>query len=747
MPRENNFLLGRGERLIEDIVMSSSGGPKQHPYTIHEAKLRLAPLLERAVGDVDALPDDACPRDRAVISLTMNPAYIAKSYFPDILLREVGIQVVGSRPRTIKPEKFSPNQKPEEMPSTELFAWGARKDLRKWSKNLPNWEESKGSAQQLRSIETIAAPSPREKIKGDLSEKDLLAMEVVLHAGTQARDGNINIEEEFLDFLKARGILQKPRQRFYAQGLCFLGIDAPTERVEEIATFSMVRAVRRIPRLRRMDPMLRSSRISEVVPKLPDATPMCKETKVAIFDGGIPENHPLTKWVRLDEHFNNMGPATETLHAHGVAVTSATLFGHIDSQNPLLPRPFTEIDHYRVLAEETGKEAHELHDVLERVVEVLEKRIYDFFNLSIGPDIPIEDDDVHSWTAVLDDRLAKSSTLAIIAVGNNGESDAEVGLNRVQVPADCVNALAVGACDSTGWGWRRAPYSSLGPGRSCGRVKPDVVSFGGVKNHPFVVLDSGSNLELVNISGTSFAAPSVARMASGIRAHFGTNLGHLAIRALLVHSAENGKFDVNETGWGRCAQELDAIVLCDDNEVCVVYQDEISPKNHIRVPIPIPANGMDGKVTLKATICYKSQIDPHHPGNYTRAGLEVTFRPHEGRLPRASHKHADSKPFFGSSIPGATEHDLRRKAWKWENCLHASKSMRWSSLRKPVFDIHYIARAESKTSTSAGTLPYALVVSIKAERHVDLYNHIVREYATRLEQLRPVLDIPIRTVS
>ena len=741
MPRKNNFLLGRGERLIEDIVMRPSGGPKQHPYTVHEAKLRLAPLLERAVENIDALPDDACPRDRAVISLTLNPEYIAKSYFPTDLLGEVGIQVVGSRSRKIKPEKHSRYSEPEEMPSTELFAWGARKDLRKWSKNLPDWGENRGSARQLRSIETITAPSPREKIKGDLSERDLLAMEVVLHAGTQDRGGSI--VEEFLDFLKAREISQKPRQRFYAQGLCFLGIDAPSERVEEIATFSMVRAVRRIPRLRRMDPMLRSSRTPDATVKLPDAAPMCKKTKVAIFDGGIPENHPLTKWVHLDEHFSNMGPATEALHEHGVAVTSAALFGHIDSQDPLLPRPFTEIDHYRVLAEESGKEAHELHDVLERIKEVLEGRTYDFINLSFGPDKPIEDDEVDAWTAVLDDRLARSSTLAIIAVGNTGESDAAAGLNRVLVPADCVNALAVGACDTTRWDWQRAPYSSIGPGRSCGRVKPDVVSFGGVNSRPFVALGSGSDLELVNTSGTSFAAPSVARMASGIRAHFGASLGHLAIRALLVHSAENRNFDLNETGWGRCAQELDAIVLCDDNEICIVYQDEIFPKRYVRALIPVPANGIDGKVTLKATICYKSQIDPHHPGNYTRAGLEVTFRPHAGRFQRANQKHADSKPFFGSSVLGATEHDLRRKAWKWETCLHAHKSMRGTSLQKPVFDIHYIARAESKASVSPSGLPYTLVVSIKAERHVDLYNQIVREYANRLEQLKPILDIPI----
>ena len=42
----------------------------------------------------------------------------------------------------------------------------------------------------------------------------------------------------------------------------------------------------------------------------------------------------------------------------------------------------------------------------------------------------------------------RSTTLATIAVGNDGEGPRKDGLNRIQVPSDCVNALAVGACDT-----------------------------------------------------------------------------------------------------------------------------------------------------------------------------------------------------------------------------------------------------------------------------------------------------------
>ena len=94
MPNQN-FLLGRGERLTENVTVRSGGGPKLAPYTFDEARGRLTPMLGRAVRALDELPDDACPRDQAVLSITLNPEYIAKSYFPMELLRDVGMDVVG----------------------------------------------------------------------------------------------------------------------------------------------------------------------------------------------------------------------------------------------------------------------------------------------------------------------------------------------------------------------------------------------------------------------------------------------------------------------------------------------------------------------------------------------------------------------------------------------------------------------------------------------------------------------------
>jgi hypothetical protein len=54
---------------------------KSEVYTFAEAKQRLIPQVEQATSDLDDLPTVACPNDYAVASLTLNPSYIARSFF------------------------------------------------------------------------------------------------------------------------------------------------------------------------------------------------------------------------------------------------------------------------------------------------------------------------------------------------------------------------------------------------------------------------------------------------------------------------------------------------------------------------------------------------------------------------------------------------------------------------------------------------------------------------------------------
>ena len=383
--------------------------------------------------------------------------------------------------------------------------------------------------------------------------------------------------------------------------------------------------------------------------------------------------------------------------------------------------------------------------MLGRVDQVLNNQHYHLVNLSIGPELPIEDDELDAWTAVLDERLSSVDTLATIAAGNGGERDSVLGFDRIQVPADCVNAIAVGACDRNGKNWNRANYSSVGPGRSPGLIKPDVVGFGGSLERPFLVASYQDETVLEATGGTSFAAPALLRIGAGIKAHLGSNINLLTTRALMVHMAERGERDIREVGWGRVEQELDDILTVPDDSIRVIYQGKISPGKFMRILVPLPNGVIEGMVEITATLCFKSQTDPHHPSNYTRAGLIPRFRPHDGKYKNESQNHANTKSFFTDPTETVEEVEVRRDAWKWENCLHRKQRFRGSSLSNPCFDVHYNARMEGQNYKLSPELPYSLIVTVRAKKVEDFYNQVVRKYATQLEVLRPVIDIPVRT--
>ncbi len=77
-----NFLIGRGELLTWDILGPRRKPGKAEAYTFKEALEYLTPRFVQASVDLDALSTNACPDDFGVAKLTLNPSYIAKSFFP-----------------------------------------------------------------------------------------------------------------------------------------------------------------------------------------------------------------------------------------------------------------------------------------------------------------------------------------------------------------------------------------------------------------------------------------------------------------------------------------------------------------------------------------------------------------------------------------------------------------------------------------------------------------------------------------
>ncbi|WP_323743720.1 S8 family peptidase [Clavibacter phaseoli] len=715
------------------------GGPPPGPaYDFEEAIQRLAPDVIETTTALEALPPDACPDNEAVAVVTLHPQSLAKSYHPKRLLEQYNLRQIGSRPVEVLPQKWTRQGEPEISHSTEIYVAGDRNSFQRWAEDFSTAPLRIHEA--IQRVETVRAPSSAERLrKLDAAERveEALLVEILLHAAATDR----YIVEGFTEYANTLGIDAKVKRRLFAGGLCFIPAQATSEQLEKLALFSFLRIARPLSRLRGVAAVERSSPMPGLpLAPLPAAEVVDDDIRVAVFDGGLPLSSPLMPWVNRIE-LPEIGSAVTQLEQHGHDVSSAVLFGSL-TPGDTAPSPFTRIDHYRVLDDQAHQDPFDLYDVLQRIDSVLSEKKYDFANLSIGPYMTVEDDDVHPWTAVLDTHLSTGQTLVSIAAGNNGESLDETD-RRIQVPSDCVNGLAVGAADSARDDWRRAAYSALGPGRAPGFVKPDALEFGGSPTEPFMVTDLQAPSGVAATMGTSFAAPSALRRGIALRAHFGERLTPLGIKALLIHTAGDRGHSRAEVGWGRIPPDLQQIMTCSDGQVRIIYQGTLTPAQYLRAQIPLPADQLQGNVKVKATFTFATETDPEDPGNYSRAGLDITFRPHDQVFATEEAIDPKSGSFFRRSAFD-TEGALRRDAQLWETTLNNSRSMRGSSLRNPVFDVHYNARANGGNAQSARAVPYALVVSVESRRTVDLYDRVLRAFAGRLEALQPIIDLPVR---
>lgn len=732
-----NFLLGQGEQYTDSVIIKRGGGPKKPVYSFSEAKKRLTPRIVEAAKIIASLPQAACPGDEAVAVATLHHEYLSKSSYPETLIQATGLRAIGSRTVVHTPEKVSTTKGPQPKSTSELFLAGPRKTFDSFAGQIRTLMPSSELAEDIIKIEDFRAPTVDERILPIKSKDATPQLEIVLHSGDgAARDRLLN---SFRDYLDTIGIKVNLADRIDAGNLSFLSIRARTAQVRDIAKFSFLRKVREMPRLRPLMPKeaSKSKRIAGYDLSIPTGPVLDPTIRVAVFDGGFPDVPKLARYV--DQYEEHVSGAIDTFEAHGLAVTSALLFGPLEKG--VIPQtPYAKVDHYRVLDADTQNDPqHELYPVLRRIVGVLEREKYEFVNLSIGPDIPLDDDDVHPWTATLDPLLSGGGTLATLAVGNAGEADAATKLNKIQPPSDCVNGLSVGACDSRNTKWNRAGYSSVGHGRCPGLIKPDGLAFGGTNDNPFWVIDYKDNESSAPVCGTSFASPYVLNTAIGVRAYLGPSITPLTLKALLIHNCSRDKSQkIDEVGWGRIETDVDSLITCASSKTCVLYQGTLSPRKYLRARIPLPPMPLIGPIKITATVCFSCGTDPDHPVHYTRNGLEIIFRPDINTIPPNRSTPA-TMSFFGS-MTGSPELVLRQDAHKWETVRHESiildKKEKLEQLKAPAFDIHCHPREAGRDAgTRLADIPYGMVVSIEAPNMPNAYDRIVAGYP----KLRPIV--------
>jgi hypothetical protein len=731
MAKKTNYLIGKAEELAKITPPPKMKPLNEDLYTIDEVIGRLRPQLQTLNKELLSLDNMLCPRGYAVAKMTLHPSFIAKGHFPKQLLRDMGVRSIGSKATDIKPDRWKRKGEPQRSPTTSIFIAGKVDNFIIFEKKLQAFTEESYAAQDLMKIwnfEEIPADSKLKKGQSSSPE--------YFEVGIQFIPDSTNdfIKQSFTSYAQSLEFETRDDLSLEVSNLWFIPVIGDPERIAKLAQHSFVRVIRPIAPIRSFRPLIRSLPGSSKA-KLPSAPPLASDVRVAILDGGLPDTHAIGPWLNEYRLSDSSSSDYSGGPEHGLGVTSAFLFGPL-SHDTEAPRPYSFVDHHRVLDSDiNGEDPLELYRTLAYIEDILISRQYEFINISLGPDLPIDDEEIHPWTSLLDSYLADGETFLTVAAGNNGDSDEALELNRIQVPSDSVNAIAVGASDRMDKEWQKATYSASGPGRAPGRIKPDLLAFGGSHHQYFHVLNAEPYPDLIPQQGTSFSAPYLLRQAVGIRALLGHDVAPLAIKALLINSAQKNDQQQSQIGWGKVIGDIDTLVQSPEGVAKIVYQGELLPGKYLRVPVPVPKNGINGMVNIKATCCFSTHVDPQDTSMYTKAGVEISWAPKIGK----------KKESFFQQVKKATEAELRRDAAKWETVLHAEKRKNGNILDEPAFEIHYMARdgGADISGSNAEIIKYAFVVTLEAPKHKEVFADILEAYSEVLSEIEPRLTTDI----
>lgn len=736
---KKNPILSNAEKYTQPVARTSPPpGDKKMPYSFAIARQRVAKKLGKTISSAMTLEKEASPDDQIVTALTLHPSFLAKSFYPKDILKKYSLKNVGSKEVFISPDvAVSDEQRAGKISSSLFFVSGKKESFIKLLGDLNEDRMDALSKDDLVKIEDISFFDSEEKLtpssKLNVSSNEL-CYEIVLHAASSDR-GIIDNLFTYIAHLGGSVFSEKTRS---INGLTFCFVKIKTSEIEKLARFTFVRVVRPLPEIKLSERMTKfdvdvERDIHGSRSKAVDG----RRSTIAIFDGGLFQESSDNLHIRYFDLTNKPTDALKN-YTHGSRVTSAVVYGEAEDYelegNVVLP-----VDHYKVYSSVDQLDIG-LVDVLDRIQNVLKKNHYKFVNISLGPEYPCSDSEPSLWTSTLDQLAEDGDMLIAVAVGNAGKAGGE--FSRIQPPSDLLNGLSIGAANSKDKKWGKSSYSNNGPGRRPGYVKPDALFFGGEEGDdtPKIQLIRLDNFESEGVYGTSYATPLVIRQAALIDYYTGGKLNVSTIRALLIHSTGKHKLEKKDCGWGRIEKDIQNILFCTDKKVTFIYQGTLETSSGVRAALPCPKAmaGVDGKVTVEATICFYAEIDPQHTVSYTKAGIEVTFRPdfHRFDYIKETGKYsaeAKTRSLFNKKNILGTEQTLRKDNHKWETCYKVYDRMLVSSLSEPIFDIRYLTRDEGHPLTAREMknlkpLRYSLIVTVELDKDFDLYTEIINEY-------------------
>lgn len=755
--KERRPILYNGQIYSEPIVKRSGGGEKAMNFTFEEARDVILKDIAQTKSVLKTMPSSSRLPNEVVLSLTMQSDFTAKSYYPDSLFdldtERFGLKEVGSR--IYREEKIMTIDSEEIITSSiskMFFVRATEESLASFEKylNNPTATHSKKFQNDIRKLSSFGFLQADEQIVGIPEGWDHGRLEAVLHPFDL--DNNITLEH-FLNKIREAGANDNEiRYKQYPTGVTFVSFSGNTRMLESISGYNPLRTVHPL-KMRELPDFSRGTLVNGG-PVEPIFT-VKPSTVVGVIDGGIHPNNPFLENYAESE-FSVAGSPIADLLDHGTQVTGAVLYGPLNKYPnfAVLPEPKVSVKSFGVLTDAVGSDP-ELYDVIDAIETIVPNNPdISVYNLSLGPKGPILDDSISRFTYACDLLSNQHGVLFCVAVGNDGHMS---GYDRIQSPSDSVNCLAIGAYTKVNGILSRAYYSSIGPGREGGKMKPDLSAFGGCDQNPIHLISNESGKKMWNL-GTSFASPIVAGTAGRLIGESNNVINSLTAKALLIHSALEKTNGHNvEMGHGIIPDDFESITTCGENSYTLIYRGEIETGKYAEFLIPWE-NIQQGKVKFQWTAAVLTDVDHLSSDDYTSSAVEVAFYPNRnrfnfrnvtGRALDGSRKKSEvvdvavnpdraayllENGWEQSSFPKSDPVDLQfrteaelRADLKWDSIDTREVSKHSKNITEPTFHVHALGRG---SRNNGAKVKYALVLTVTTpSAEIDLYDTILNKYS------------------
>lgn len=774
--------LGNGEIFREETRLEGGGSSGHDPQSPHEAQARFRDRALSIASEIrDRTPAQLGSSGRVVVEMQVLPNYLAASNTPTDLIGETGLAIVGTRPargeyRTAK------TSDPDREAKVYLLAGRPQEATALTTLIAGEPVPSKGF-EDLKQLDGLTLGGPEtvmafRDVDVELDDDGRAILEAVLHPQL-GEDGVGDIDtqranvEAFGTYVKSVDEGATVSRAAIEDGLAFLSVTVDPSAIPSVALYTQLRVLRPLSTIRDPDEPREPEAAAAPPPWSLEGIATSVDTpdeRIAVFDGGLPDElRALLGDLVTYTDLTGGQAVLPTYERHGGYVTSAALFGHLDPSDAA-PRAGVHVDVFRVWPppQDVARD-EELHWVLDRVEEVLERGEYRVCVISLAPKINVDERlEPHRWTASLDRIARERNVLVCVAAGNTGHLAASA--DRLLIPADGINVLSVGASTTPDGPCVRADYSSVGPGRPGQTTAPTGVQFGGdlAVGRPFGAL--GPDGKVHGTEGTSVAAPPVARACALLRSALGPDADATLLRCLSAHGADRvrggaktqvGSTD-REVGLGRLPLDLVAQLEHEPDSVTVVFRDVVLRGQQIALQFPFPDDLFDEnanrKFRLRWTLSFMSDIDAASPVDYAGSAFEVYYRPHAQtfymRMPDDPsdsikvNRRAEPDLFefalrqgrlvserpASSGKPGWVPEVESRSRGKWETLVRVDTQPAGKALHRPGIDLHFLTRDAGRLGREPVPMAFALAVTLDGPKGSDVYRR-VQQFAPALTPL------------